>query len=134
MLLGCLVVLSVAVYLSPDPRGFGTHEQLGAAPCGMLIVTGLPCPTCGMTTAFSYTVRGQWIRAFWAQPAGFVLALGTAAMALAAIWAVFRARWPQVNIWWLTPYRFFMGLLVLILAGWVFKIVTGLASGELPRQ
>ena len=29
---GSLVILGIAVWLDPDPRGYGTHEELGLAP------------------------------------------------------------------------------------------------------
>jgi hypothetical protein len=134
VLLGCLAILSLAAWLKPDPRGFGTHAQLGTGPCGALVMTGYPCPTCGMTTAFAHTVRGQWLRAFWVQPAGFVLALGTLVVAGIAVWTVICGRWPRPNMRFMTPYRLFLGLLVLLLAGWAFKIVVGLADGTLPYR
>jgi hypothetical protein len=134
VLAGCLGVLGIAAYLEPNPRGYGTHERLGVGPCGMLVMTGLPCPTCGMTTAFAHTVRLQWWRAFYAQPAGFVLALGTIGMAGVAVWTLFRGRWPRPNLGFLTPYRLFIGLLVLLMGGWVFKIVVGLADKTLPYR
>lgn len=80
---GALGVLGVAAWVSPDVRGVGTHEQLGLAPCGMVVVFGLPCPTCGFTTSFALFARGQWWASAWNQPAGFVLALLTAM----AVWA-----------------------------------------------
>ncbi|MEZ6197528.1 MAG: DUF2752 domain-containing protein [Planctomycetota bacterium] len=69
------VVLGLAVRIEPDSRGFGTHEQLGLQPCGYLQDTGRPCPSCGMTTAFSNTVRLRFGAAFRANPAGFLLCL-----------------------------------------------------------
>jgi len=119
----CLTVLGIAIWLKPDPRGVGTHEQLGGGPCGMLQWTGLPCPTCGMTTAFAHTVRGQWLRAFWAQPAGFVFALGTIVLAGVSGLALVRGRWPQVPYRWLSPNLLFGVLLALLLGGWVFKLL-----------
>ncbi|MGE3821953.1 MAG: DUF2752 domain-containing protein, partial [Isosphaeraceae bacterium] len=47
-----VVAFAVASWLEPDPSGFGTHRQLGLPPCHFAWVTGKPCPTCGMTTAF----------------------------------------------------------------------------------
>ena len=108
-------MLALSTWLEPDPRGFGTHQQFGTGPCGMLIQTGLPCPTCGMTTAFAHTVRGQWGRAFWVQPAGFVLALATMICVGGAGWVLVRGRWPVVNLFWVTPFRLFLALLVLAL-------------------
>lgn len=72
--LGLLVVFGVAWRLRPDPRGFGTHTQLGLPPCAFKVVTGTPCPTCGMTTSFAWFARGRLDRSWRANPAGSVLA------------------------------------------------------------
>ena len=125
-------ILGLAVWLRPDTRGFGTHQQLGFAPCGMLLTTGLPCPTCGMTTAFSCTMHGLWIRAIWAQPAGFVIALLTVAAVLVAGWTLIAGRpprWPGRPI---SPFLLFSSVLGLLLFGWAWKLFVGLATGELP--
>ncbi len=137
VLLGSVSLLGIAAWLKPDPRGYGTHEQLHwgryfTGPCGMMVVTGFPCPTCGMTTAFAHTVRLQWLRAARAQPAGFMLALGTIAAAVASGFALVWGRWPVRITAWLTPYRLFFGLLALLLGGWGYKLVSGLADGSLP--
>jgi hypothetical protein len=132
--LGCLAVLILAAWLKPDPRGFGTHAQLGTGPCGMLIMTGYPCPTCGMTTAFAHLVRGQWLRALWVQPAGFALGLGALVLTGVSAWALVRGRWPRIRLGFLSPYRLFLGLLMLLLGSWAFKIVVGLIEGTLPYR
>lgn len=75
ILLGCGLVLAAAATITPDPRGYGTHTQLGLPPCGFLLLTGAPCPGCGLTTAFAYGVRGQWLLAASANPLGLVLFL-----------------------------------------------------------
>lgn len=67
-------VLGVARWLEPDPRGYGTHTQLGLAPCLFAQVTGYRCPSCGMTTAFAWFVRGGFERSWRANPAGCALA------------------------------------------------------------
>ncbi len=72
--LGMVGVLGVARWLEPDPRGFGTHTQLGLAPCAFALVTGHRCPTCGMTTSFAWFTRGRFDRSWWANPAGSLLA------------------------------------------------------------
>ena len=72
---GILGLLVLARKLEPDPRGFGTHTQLGMRPCSFLRMTGRLCPTCGMTTSFAWVVRGRIDRSWQANPAGCVLAL-----------------------------------------------------------
>jgi hypothetical protein len=57
-------------------RRMETHRQLGLPPCTFYDKTGLPCPSCGMTTSFSLLIRGDvWnsLRANWV---GTCLALG----------------------------------------------------------
>ena len=73
-------VLGVARWLEPDQRGFGTHEQFGLPPCAFRVLTGMPCPACGLTTSFAYAVRGQLQNAAAANVAGLLLAVGVAGM------------------------------------------------------
>jgi hypothetical protein len=73
---GLAVVLGLARWVTPDKRGFGTHEQLGLPPCAFRVITGIPCPSCGMTTSFAYVVRGQLLVAALTNPGGCLLALG----------------------------------------------------------
>ena len=72
--LALVAVLGVACRLTPDPRGFGTHTQLGLAPCAFKVITGTACPTCGMTTSFAWFARGRLGRSWRANPAGALLA------------------------------------------------------------
>jgi hypothetical protein len=72
---GSVAVLVVAAILEPSPSGYGTHTQLGLPPCGFLLLTGSPCPGCGLTTAFAHGVRGDWALAVGANPLGLALFL-----------------------------------------------------------
>ena len=132
LFLCCGAVLAVAVYLKPDPHGMGTHQQLGLQPCGMVLMTGYPCPTCGMTTAFSYLVRGQVLSAIYAQISGFVLAVLTIAVAVGSLWTLVFGHPPRVAWRVATPFRLMFTLLLLILGGWVVKIAVGWLDGSLP--
>jgi len=71
----CGLALLAAWMIEPDARGYGTHTQLGLPPCGFLLLTGSPCPGCGLTTAFAYGIRGHWSLAVSANPLGFALFL-----------------------------------------------------------
>jgi hypothetical protein len=72
---GLAGLLVLARRLDPDPRGFGTHTQMGLKQCAYLTATGRLCPTCGMTTAFAWLVRGRIDRSWRANPAGCVIAI-----------------------------------------------------------
>ena len=73
----CLLLISgfvAAACLTPNPQGFGTHQQLRLPPCSFQPIFGLPCPSCGMTTSFSHFIRGQWLLAVRANVTGTLLA------------------------------------------------------------
>lgn len=98
----------------------------------MIVKTGFPCPTCGMTTAFSHTVRGSWLSAMYAQPAGFVLALATVAGLLLSARMALTGRLPRALLDDRIVFRLFMALLVLLVVGWAFKLSAGFLDGTLP--
>jgi hypothetical protein len=77
-----LGILATARILRPDPRGYGTHTQLGLLPCAFRALTGYPCPSCGMTTAFAWVVRGRFDQAWRANPAASLLAPTLVAVSL----------------------------------------------------
>jgi hypothetical protein len=62
-----------------------THQQLGLPPCTFAKMTGVPCPSCGMTTSFSLLVRGDVVNSAKANWVGTMLA---AFCLLAVPWAV----------------------------------------------
>lgn len=74
---GSAAILTVAAMIEPSPSGYGTHTQLGLPPCGFLLLTGSPCPGCGLTTAFAHGIRGNWALAISANPLGLALFLVT---------------------------------------------------------
>lgn len=119
---GSLAVLVVAARLNPDARGFGTHEQLGWEPCGMMVVAGLPCPTCGFTTSFALFVRGRWLESLVNQPAAFVLALATAMTVWASAYAAVTGwRVHELAAAWWTPARV-VAVFGTVLLAWAWKL------------
>ncbi len=83
-------VTAFAIYLSPSPRGHGTHMQLGLPPCPSAMVLNRPCPGCGLTTSFTATVHGHFIGAFVAHPLGSILYILFTISALACIYGWIR--------------------------------------------
>lgn len=80
-------MLLVAARLEPSPTGMGTHQQLMLPPCTWPTALGLPCPSCGMTTAFAHAARADLLSSFVAHPVGALLAVATAAVVVMGFFA-----------------------------------------------
>jgi len=112
--------IGLGMALVPAPEGHGTHEQLGLPPCGMMVMTGRPCPTCGVTTAYALAAHGRFVDALVTQPFGlacFVLTAAAAA-ALAAALAARRSLLPLVATYGVAAPA--LALLLLALASWAY--------------
>ena len=120
--LGCAGALVLAVWLTPDPRGVGTHTQLGLPPCGSMLIWGIPCPTCGMTTAYAHAVRGHWWAAVRTQPAGWLAALATAAIGGVSFVTVVTGRHWRVNWYRVPPGRVAATVIAVVLLAWLYRI------------
>lgn len=120
--LAAFAPLLVASTLRPAEAGMGTHTQLGLAPCGFLAATGLPCATCGMTTAFAHATNGDLISAFVVQPAGAFLALFCAVVCVSCTFAAFRGSdlAPLGRALW-RP-RTILAFGAVVVAGWAYTI------------
>ncbi len=70
-----VVLLVTARRLEPDQAGYGTHQQLGLAPCASLLIWDARCPACGMTTSWAWMVRGRFVEAVQANAGGAMLAI-----------------------------------------------------------
>lgn len=116
------VVLGIARCLHPSASGMGTHEQLGLPPCKFLVLTGWPCPSCGLTTSFAYAAHLHFQQAFCANPFGLLLfVVAVVAIPASAILLWRRRSWRQVfqrvDVATITS-----GTLAAYLASWVYKI------------
>ncbi len=128
-LAGCVLLLAAGGYVKPDPRGHGTHEQLGFAPCGFYIMTGYPCPTCGTTTAFVWMVHGHpWI-ALKTQPFGALCAVASAALLGLSIVGIVTAGVPAIRLSRRSSVGLALGFLGLFLGSWLYKALAMMAGG-----
>ena len=127
---GCLAVLVVAARTQPSPAGVGTHEGLGLQPCSLLARTGLPCPSCGMTTSFAWFVRGNILASLYVQPMGAVLALLTGWCVWGGLYAAISGR-PAHHLLRLVPSRYYLiPLFALAILAWVWKIAIHLGGWD----
>jgi hypothetical protein len=126
--LTCLAVLIVAASLDPSPRGVGTHEQLGLDPCQFEARTGVPCPTCGMTTSFACFVRGRMLASLYVQPLASVLALGTATLFWAGGYITLTGRPVYRLLRWIQPRYYLLPFFALTVLAWGWKIWTHLSG------
>ncbi len=118
----CLTVLLTAAHLTPSPTGVSTHTELGMNSCQFLERTGIPCPSCGMTTSFSLFVRGKILGSLYVQPMGAVLAALTTLTFWATLYLAFTGK-PIARLVRMIPSRYYVTpLLVWALVGWAWKI------------
>jgi hypothetical protein len=77
---GLVAVFTVAVWIKPyDEDGVvrETYGELGLPPCTFKYITGMPCPSCGMTHSFVFLVHGEVRNSFLSElsnPVGTLLA------------------------------------------------------------
>ena len=121
--IGAAALLVVAAVMTPAAAGIGTHTRLGLPPCTWVTLMDLPCPTCGMTTAFAHAADGDLVASFLTQPLGAVLALATAiAFLVGGYVAITGSRvgtlFPQ--LW---GRRLMLGVVLFALAAWGYKIL-----------
>ena len=118
-----LTLLLLAVWLQPNPSGFGTHQQLGLPPCTFQFWFDIPCPSCGGTTAFAHFVRGQWGSALRANAASGLLA-GLCAIGVPWSWAsAWRRRYLGVRDIVLTLVVILLTLSVVAVSQWVARLM-----------
>ncbi|MCC6424913.1 MAG: DUF2752 domain-containing protein [Phycisphaerales bacterium] len=119
---GCAIVLGLAAWLHPSRSGVGSHEQLRLTQCQFLSHTGLPCPTCGMTTSFSWFAHGNIPASFYVQPMGMLLAVIAVITIWTGLYIAITGR-PALRILKFLPRLPWVSIfLVLLVAAWGWKI------------
>ena len=122
-----IVGFGIAGLLNPDPRGYGTHQQLGMPPCTFRFLFGRPCPGCGMTTCFAHFVRGEFTKACRANIAGVVLAAVCVMLIPWCLWSAYRGR-----LWKVSDPVMFAGGLTLSLSGLAILLWIARVLGKVP--
>lgn len=86
-------ITGFGIYMTPDPHGHGTHQQLGLPPCPSVLFFSKPCPGCGLTTSWTATIHGHFAEAFRAHPLGPILYLLFTYIALVSLWGFFKGKY-----------------------------------------
>src|SRR5262249_18891563 len=126
--LGLVVVFSIAAWLNPynadgTARTMETHRQLGLPPCTFKAVTGLPCPSCGMTTSFALLMHGDVLHSLWANPVGTLLAVVCLALIPWSLVSAYLGRPLFILSVEVALMRFLIVLISLMVVRWVIVLV-----------
>jgi len=116
--------LGLGLVLKPSPTGTGTHTVLGLPPCGMLVMTGHPCPTCGVTTSYVLAAHGQFYDSLVNQPFGLIVFLAVAAGLVATLATLVTGRsWALLARASVVATAAIV-MVALVLASWAYKWAT----------
>ena len=120
----CLAIIVFFVFFSLMGH-YNVNMGRWLGECGFKLRTGLPCPTCGMTTATLAFSQGHIIRAFYIQPAcALICSLMVITAVIAFIVSVFGVYFSFIR----TIFRdikiryFVVALIIIIAAGWAVTL------------
>jgi len=117
-------VISLSAWLSMNQLDDTVHPLFGLPPCGFKVVTGLPCPGCGLTHCFTAMAHFDIFAAVHANPFGVLLFLvSLVTVPVAAIGFV--RNWPVIDT--LERLQFDKWAILLALASvstWIVRVVT----------
>ncbi|MHC4801094.1 MAG: DUF2752 domain-containing protein [Planctomycetota bacterium] len=122
--IGAAAILGLAAWLEPSPAGLGTHSQLAMPPCGWIAMVDVPCPTCGMTTAFAHAADGALVAALRAQPVGGILAVAVAMALIVGVYTAVTGSRVAVLFTQLWGKRAAWALGLGVGGAWVYKVLT----------
>lgn len=129
MIVGGTILLSlliVAAVLKPNPRGMGTHRQMGLPPCSMVMLVGARCPSCGMTTSWAHLMRGNVLGAVRANSGGTLFALAAIAAGPWLLLSGIAGRWR----FWQPDERILVGIgltmIAVTIVDWALRLKLGL--------
>jgi hypothetical protein len=123
---------SLAAWLNPYKDGRvwleETHRQLGLPPCTFRALTGMPCPSCGMTSSFALLMHGDLGNSLRANFAGTALAVFFMALVPWCLVCSVRGKVVLVRSWDWVLVRIVLVFLVLLLLRWGMVLL--LSSGN----
>jgi len=125
------IIIFFAVFALAGHYNIDMGRWLGY--CGFKQRTGLPCVTCGMTTATLAFAQGRIFEAFYIQPAcGLLCSVMVIAAILAFIIAVFGVYFRFIERFFVEVKLRYMilALIIIIAAGWAVTLARALAANS----
>ena len=131
-----MTLLGIAATLTPNPAGFGTHRQIrlpilgtdpggGLPACTFKVLFDRPCPSCGMTTSWSWLMHGNLWAAAQANIAGLLLGLCALTTGPWMFVSALRGRWwlgfPSDRMIVIVG----LALIMMTIGHWVFRLIYG---------
>jgi hypothetical protein len=122
-----IAVFVIGASLNPywedgTPRTMETHRQLGLPACTFKEITGLPCPSCGMTTSFSLLIHGDVWNSLRANFAGTALAALGLFYVPWSILSAWRGRFVLIQSLEMTLFRLSIVFLILLFSRWAIAL------------
>jgi hypothetical protein len=129
---GLAAVFTVAILLNPYQDGRvwlqETHTQMGLPPCTFKVLTGVPCPSCGMTSSFTLLMHGDPWNSVQANFVGTLLAIFCLAFIPWALASAVRGRLLLVRSLETILVRLVLAFVILLLVRWGFVVAWILLS------
>lgn len=128
------LVISLVYNAAPDE-----HVELWGHPwpglCGFLMVTGYPCPQCGMTRAWIAMARGHWWTGLHYNVAGATLWLWLVASGGIGWFRLITRRWSALEVpQWALVAWLIVWMVVLYAGGWVARCALDWNHLSYPRS
>ena len=125
---GISLVWGLARWIKPYeadgmPKAMASHTQLGLPPCTFLAVTGIPCPSCGLTTSFSLMAHFDPVPAFRANPAGPILLMLSGILWIWSLVCIAHRRFYWSRKWEFRLVLWLGAVFLLLLLRWLAMVV-----------
>lgn len=130
-----IVVFAIACGLDPyenngEAKRLGTHRQIllpgmdeGLPDCNFKVITGVPCPSCGMTTSFTLLIRADVWNSLQANFAGTALAAFGLLFVPWAFASAFFGRFVFIRSMELVIFRLAVIFLFLLFGRWALVLI-----------
>lgn len=120
--LSWIVISAIGFALHANRYGHGTHQQLGLPPCPSVLMTGRPCPGCGLTTSWTALLHGDIGEAFRAHLFGPILYAMFAVTGIMSLYGYATNRKYETSTTWAT--RILLSFVFLFMAYGAYRFFT----------